>query len=126
MTPQTVNVIDKNVNNHDVNNKHTEELNKNNNNQYNVKEAKKQEEIKANTKKKESSFFTKIFKYVLYLVFICTGLYIGKLILDKMSLNNSDNKNENQSQQSQNSNTEVNNKPRSELKVLREDKNKYY
>jgi hypothetical protein len=43
-----------------------------------------------------------------------------------MSLNNSDNKNENQPQQSPITNSEVNNKPRSELKVMREDKNKYY
>ena len=62
----------------------------------------------------------------MYLVFICTGLFIGKVILDKMSLNNSDNKNENQPQQSPITNSEVNNKPRSELKVMREDKNKYY
>lgn len=120
-------MIDKNLNIHENNNIHKGEgSNKNSNIHDNFKENIKHEDTIA-INKKESSFMTKILKYVLYLIFICTGLYIGKHIVDKMNTKNSDNNiNTSTSQQNNFTNTDINTKPKSELKVMREDKNKYY
>ena len=101
---------------------HVENSSKNVANEQRFKE--KEAKVEVENKKKEPSFFTKVVKYLVYIGFIVVGLFIGKVIIDRMNETAPAEK-----PATVNINTVSNsetNKPKSELKIMRDDKNKYY
>jgi hypothetical protein len=76
--------------------------------------------------KKEPSTFTKVLKYFIYLILVGLGLFIGKLIIDKMNDKSNPGIPVESKAQITTSTSAETPKAKAELKLMREDKNKYY